>query len=367
MSSSLLRFTLDLFSPEALPPAAPAAPKPPKADAAPRKPALVPPAVTAAESDKKAAPDQLKRAQTAPESIATGLLQVPPAQPRTLADACPPANATHPRANREALLGTLRVGYEFRRGKRRTIGFSVGPDGLTVSAPKWLKLGDVDQALQGKAGWIVKKLQEVRAREEHLSAARIVWQDGAVLPFLGRPVRVVLDPGHRFAGVGAALQLPAENAALTALTADPSDLTDPADLTAPVAAAAPHLLYVGLPHGASAERIRDVVQAWLMRQASCMFTERLQHFAPQLGVQWRTLSLSNAGTRWGSASADGSIRLHWRLVHFRQPVIDYVVVHELSHLRVMNHSPLFWETVRAVVPDYAGLRGELKGETLSRW
>jgi predicted metal-dependent hydrolase len=124
---------------------------------------------------------------------------------------------------------------------------------------------------------------------------------------------------------------------------------------------------VGLPHSAHGDQIRDVVQAWLMRQAQALFQERLDHFAPLLGVQWRRLSLSNAGTRWGSAKSDGSIRLHWRLVHFRAEVIDYVVAHELSHLRVMDHSPRFWDTVRAVVPDYIDLRGQLKDEAIPKW
>jgi len=109
------------------------------------------------------------------------------------------------------------------------------------------------------------------------------------------------------------------------------------------------------------------VQAWLMRQARTVFAQRLDHFAPQLQVQWRRLTLSNAGTRWGSARVDGSIRLNWRLVHFKQAVIDYVVVHELSHLRVMDHSPRFWDTVRAVVPDYPELRKVLKDQSAPRW
>ena len=104
-----------------------------------------------------------------------------------------------------------------------------------------------------------------------------------------------------------------------------------------------------------------------MRQAKRLFTERLDHFAPQLGVQWRKLALSNAGTRWGTAHSDGLIRLNWRLIHFRLPVIDYVVAHELSHLRVMDHSPRFWDTVRTVVPDYAELRGQLKEQALPPW
>ncbi len=104
-----------------------------------------------------------------------------------------------------------------------------------------------------------------------------------------------------------------------------------------------------------------------MRQARDCFVGRLDHFAPQLGVQWKKLSLSNAATRWGSARADGAIRLNWRLVHFRLPVIDYVVVHELSHLRVMDHSPRFWDTVESVMPDYAALRGQLRGAGPARW
>jgi predicted metal-dependent hydrolase len=213
-----------------------------------------------------------------------------------------------------------------------------------VSAPKWVPLHEVDKAVLEKSGWIVKKLQETRARHERLESARIDWKNGATLPFLGEQLQVVIDPRHAFAGVGAELG---------AQVAEP--------------AAALRSLQVALPLSAAPEQIRDAVQAWLMRQARQIFTERLTHFSPQLGVQWRKLSLSSAGTRWGSASADGSIRLNWRLVHFKLSVIDYVVVHELSHLRVMDHSPRFWDTVRAVVPDYADLRGQLKDDAIPRW
>ena len=126
-------------------------------------------------------------------------------------------------------------------------------------------------------------------------------------------------------------------------------------------------LHIGLPHTAQPSQIRDAVQAWLMRQAKALFVERLDHYAPLLNVQWRKLSLSSAGTLWGTAHSDGSIRLNWRLVHFRLSVIDYVVAHELSHLRVMDHSPRFWETVKTVVPNYPELRGQLKDEALPAW
>ena len=256
-----------------------------------------------------------------------------------------PAVFRHPRANREARLGDAIVAYEFKRGKRRTIGFMVGPDGLVVSAPKWVSLADVHTALVEKAAWIVKKLGQTRERHERLVSSRIEWKDGAEIPFLGAPMRVLLDPSHAFGNASAVLQ---DDAA--ALPGEPR-----------------LRLRLGLPHDAGADRIRDAVQAWLMRQAKRVFTERLDHFAPRLQVQWRKLSLSSAGTRWGSARSDGSIRLHWRLIHFRVNVIDYVVAHELSHLRVMDHSPRFWDTVRAVVPDYAELRVQLKDEAVPRW
>ncbi len=270
-----------------------------------------------------------------------------PASPAHATDSrVPPTVATpepatvhfeHPRANRRARLDSALVAYEFKRAKRRTIGFVVSAEGLVVSAPRWVPLAEIDTAVQGKAGWIVRKLAQLRERQQRMLSARIEWKEGAELAYLGRTVRLVLDPRHNFGAAGAQL--------------DESGT----------------LLRLSLPQAATPEQIRDSVQAWLMRQAKALFTERMQHFAPQLGVQWRRLSLSSAGTRWGSASANGSIRLNWRLIHFRLDVIDYVVVHELSHLRVMDHSPRFWDTVATIVPDYATLRGQLRDEAIPRW
>lgn len=79
------------------------------------------------------------------------------------------------------------------------------------------------------------------------------------------------------------------------------------------------------------------------------------------------LRLSSAQTRWGSASADGTIRLHWRLMHFSLAVIDYVVAHELAHLREMNHSPAFWQIVRSVIPDLEARKAVLKTPGLPLW
>ncbi len=239
----------------------------------------------------------------------------------------------HPRATRECRLGPARVAYELTRSARRSIGFSVGPDGLSVRAPRWVTLQAVDAAVQSKSTWILRKLQEGVERRARLPQP-IVWGDGVVLPYLGQTLTLRLDPEHRLGSEGA------------------------------LAAA---ILPINLAQHATPAQIRDAAQAWLMRQARANFEARLNHFAPVLGVRWKKLTLSQASTRWGSARVDGSIRLNWRLMHFSQAIIDYVVVHELSHLRVMDHSPQFWQTVASVLPDFAQRRQQLKNQPVTHW
>jgi len=250
--------------------------------------------------------------------------------PATSPQIATPSLLQHPRAQREIVLQGHCVAYEFRVARRRSIGFSVGLDGLSVRAPRWVRRADVEAALHERGDWILAKLAEQQQRGQRLEAARVQWREGASLPFLGEPVVLVIDP--RVAGV----VLDAEAQGLPGVPR--------------------RVLRVGLPHDARAEQLREAVQGWLQRQARRLFEERCTHFAPRLNVRVKRLSLSSAATRWGSASSDGSIWLHWRLIHFTLPVIDYVVAHELAHLREMNHSRAFWDVVRSVVPDYQRAR-----------
>jgi len=268
-----------------------------------------------------------------------------PAAPAA-APAWQPATFRHPEATREILLDQHVVGYALRRARRRSIGFIVGAEGLSVNAPKWVGVNDIEAALRGKATWILRKLREQRERQGRLQQARVEWRDGTSIPFLGEAVIVVLDPRAALSRGSAVLN--------TDATAAQGQLAGVPRLT----------LHIGLPHTATGEQIRDVVQSWLQRQARRVFEERCQHFAERLGVRYTRLGLSSAQTRWGSASANGSIRLNWRLVHFSMSTIDYVVAHELAHLREMNHSPRFWDVVRSVVPDYERSRGTLKDGVL---
>ncbi|WP_432445536.1 M48 family metallopeptidase [Variovorax paradoxus] len=325
----LLQFTMDLFEGlgnEFAPP------KPPERKPRKVKKKAAPPEATPL-ADSPPVPDAQQQDNAGPAAL--------PAIP--LRDTLTLASFVHPQATRETVLGWARVAYEFKRGKRKTIGFVVGPEGLSVRAPRWVTLRDVDAAVQEKADWIIRKLLETRQRHARVEATRIEWKDGAEFPFMGEPVVIRLDPKHGFASVGGTLDEASGDGA------------------------GPRILRLAVAQNAEPSQIRDAAQAWLMRRARRLFIERLDHFAPRLGVRWQKLSLSNAATRWGSASADGSIRLNWRLIHFRLPVIDYVVAHELAHLRVMDHSHRFWETVESVVPDYGLLRQQLKDEAVPRW
>ena len=309
----LLRYTLDLF--ESLGTA-------PSAKAPPSKPPARAPRVVA-----KPYPSAAKSASAPSPELSTE------------------AGFVHPQAARSLRLQGVEVAFSLVRARRSSIGMTIGPDGLSVRAPRWTSLLEIDKVLQARAEWIVRKLHESRERHTQLQQTRIDWRDGAVFPYLGGLMRLRLDPSHGFSAAGAAL----------AETYDGQD--------GPLM----RELRIALPMDASAAQIRDATQAWLMRQAQALFEERLNHFAPLLQVRWTRLSLSNADKRWGSAKSDGSIRLNWRLMHFELPVIDYVVAHELSHLRVMNHSPHFWQTVGSVMPDYPERRKQLKDPTAPLW
>jgi hypothetical protein len=242
----------------------------------------------------------------------------------------PPAlGFAHPNANRHAPIQGVMVSFRFERSRRKSIGFLVGADGLVVRAPNWVTLREVDAAVQEKGAWIVAKLQQFKERQTEQFQKAIDWRHGAEVPFLGRMLQLcVLERG---VGRVHGHDLPPEQ-----------------------------VLPVTLPPGASVTQVRDAAQAWLKKKAKVLFEERLHHFAPLLGVRWQKMSLSSASTRWGSARTDGHIRLNWRLIHLPIGQIDYVVVHELAHLREMNHSPRFWDTVGEVMPDYAQRRKALR-------
>ena len=248
-----------------------------------------------------------------------------------LAQSVPAAAAIVPApagpGQRRLKLGQHQLSYRLRRSKRRTIGFMIDDEGLRITAPKWVGVGEIEEAIREKQRWILAKLHEQRERVERRVTPQMQWRDGASVPYLGEALTL-------------------------RIRADASDGI--------VHDATAGTLTVCLPAGAAEERLKDRVQAWLQAQAKSLFAARLPLYAARLDVSYRAFALSSATTQWGSCTADGRIRLNWRLVHFALPLIDYVIAHELSHLREMNHGPRFWATVQSVFPEFDTARKALR-------
>jgi len=217
--------------------------------------------------------------------------------------------------------------YSLKRSKRRSIGFLIDNDGLRISAPKWVTLAEIDNAIHEKQRWIFAKLNERHEQAARRLHPQMQWRDGASLPYLGADVTLRLRADH------------------------PNGIAYDTDAGE---------LIVGLPAEAVEQQLKDRVQSWMQSQAKTIFAERLPIYAEKLDVSYHSFALSSAITQWGSCTVDGKIRLNWRLIHFSLPLIDYVIAHELSHLKEMNHGPRFWATVQSVFPEFQAAKKALR-------
>jgi predicted metal-dependent hydrolase len=251
----------------------------------------------------------------------------------TTAPAAPPLRAPDGTRSRHLTFGSQTLDYRLKRSSRRTIGFMIDSTGLAITAPRWVTIAAIESAIAEKEKWIFKKLEEWQTRVEQRVVPRVVWKDGAQLPYLGQTISVMMSAAPGMTGKSAT-QTHFDTAA--------------------------NVLWLGLPELADAQVIRERVQRWLHKQALEVFGQRLPIYAAKLGVEYRAYALSSAATRWGSCSSEGKIRLNWRLIHFPVHIVDYVVAHELAHLREMNHSARFWSTVESIFPDFREARHTLK-------
>ena len=219
--------------------------------------------------------------------------------------------------------------YRLRRARRRTIGFLIDDAGLTVSAPRWVSLREIEAAILEKERWIRRKLGEWRELRATRTAAPMRFVDGASLPYLGGTL-------HLRTGTGA-----------------------------PASHRAGDTLHLALPAQAGEAQVRDAVQGWLQGEARQVIGERVAVLAQRIPADSRvplvSWALSSARSQWGSCTHDGRVRLNWRLIHFSVPVIDYVIAHELAHLRELNHSRRFWQALGELLPGYEDACEEIRG------
>lgn len=230
-----------------------------------------------------------------------------PAAPR-------PTQTEHP-----IQLGQQLLSYRLRRAARRRLAMTIDARGLRVGASLTLSLNEIEAFIHHHAHWVLEKLAAQAAAPK---PARLSIDDGVRLPLLDSEATVRVLPGHnRCRWIGDTLLLEARpRSSLNRLT-----------------------------------------ERGLQQRALEHFTQRLDHYAPQLGISTLPpLGLSSARTRWGSCSRLSGIRLNWRLIHLPAHLGDYVVVHELAHLHEMNHSPRFWRVVERVYPEWRQARDALK-------
>lgn len=230
---------------------------------------------------------------------------------------------------RESFTLTPAFSYRLERVKRKTVGFVIDERGLTIRAPRWVSVADIEKMIQKREDWIQKKLVQFANWQKEVGTQAVRFEDGQSIPYLGKPLTMVLDPKA------------------------PTVYKNESEHE-------PRLI-VNLSKNAAPERIRDLVQVWFRKEAERYIGERLKAIAAKALVSYSGRGLSSAKGRWGSCSADRKIRLNWRLIHLDPSIIDYVISHELAHLDEMNHSARFWKRVAEIDPNYSEARQKLKG------
>lgn len=218
--------------------------------------------------------------------------------------------------------------YRFIRQKRKTIAISVDGDGnVVIKAPFYAKEKDIMRFAESKEDWIrqtiVRMQQQTKEKKKHMFR----MQTGEELPYLGRKLELSVYREER------------KNAHVIAKN---------------------NRLLLFVPYDADDEMMRYCVEKWYRHQAALEFEQAATYFAEKLSVTYGTIRIKDQKSRWGSCSGKGNLNFNWRLLMAPKDVMDYVVIHELCHLRHMDHSRDFWEMVAGICPDYKEKKQWLK-------
>ncbi|MBN1793982.1 MAG: M48 family metallopeptidase [Candidatus Omnitrophica bacterium] len=204
------------------------------------------------------------------------------------------------------------------RSRRRTIGLEVTHDAaLLVRAPLHASLEEIRRVLRREADWILEK--KALARRHMLRHPPKKFASGEIFYYLGRPYSFSVTDADEITVTGS-LEFPR------------------------------HL----------ASDVRGHLKNWYRARALETLEERARVYAGEIGCSYRRLRISNARKRLGSCSLRGNVNFSWRIIMAPLHVIDYIVVHELVHLKEHNHSARFWDRVRAAFPRHEESRRWLR-------
>jgi predicted metal-dependent hydrolase len=205
------------------------------------------------------------------------------------------------------------------RSKRKTISLLVTAEGeLIVRAPHKLSEASIHAFVEQKAGWVENKQAMMETRR--LLHRPPLFEEGEMILYLGHYYRLTRSHRH-------------------------GDVT-----------AADDCLYIPM----HTTDLKQAVLAWYRQEAARLFPRRAELYSHSMGVGPTSLRISEAARRWGSCSSKGAVNLSWKLIMCPLPVIDYVVVHELAHLKHHDHSSHFWALVKKTTPDCDQYRQWLK-------
>ena len=230
-------------------------------------------------------------------------------------------------------LGAADVAYVFKRvPRRRHVYIFVNREGaIEVRAPWRFSLPRARELLSENAEWVLRTLENARAK----IARRPRLVTGARLPYLDESLRLDVRP----------------RAQIGLFDDDPRLCRGRVERRGPVLRVSTTSL--------GDDELRNLIERWYRAEAAVHLAGRVDHHAPRLGVRPSKVTIRGQRSRWGSCSAKGTVSLNWRLMLVPGELADYVVVHELCHLRHLDHSPRFWAMVGGVIPDYRHRRRRL--------
>lgn len=214
-----------------------------------------------------------------------------------------------------------KIEYELVRMKRKTISIEITKAaGVLVKAPRQLASATVEAFVARKSNWITETRQ--RVLEENRKKENFDPLRSRRLLFLGKeyPVQTADDPDAAPLFDGARFLLPAR----------------------------------------PFSQLRPLLVALYKQLAEAVITERVHYYAALMGVRPSSVKITSAKTRWGSCSGKNGICFSWKLIFAALSAVDYVVVHELAHIKEHNHSARFWAVVSGVLPDYRQRQSMLK-------
>ena len=271
-----------------------------------------------------------------------------------------------------------------RRGAPRSSAVTVDPaGGVLLVAPECLATDQLDGIVARKAEWIVRRLRRAQSGSPPRSPREFV--SGESVLYLGRHYRLKVHPyvageakllhvtgeaephdeaqprGEAKSGAGRAgggrlhsdAKLPGDQSHVGAKL--------PGDRPTGGAKLRGGWLHVPAPVGAGqAAHVRAALVAWLRGHAAARLPERMEVWRAKAGVAMPRVVVADQRKRWGSCDRSGTIRLNWRIIQAPMRLVDYVVVHELVHLRHRGHGRDYWRAVARVMPDYERRREELR-------